>query len=104
MADINIIFEVRPGVIAHLCLSILHFGLRAFENLLKIGFHKKFKAQTCTQANRLKYNEAKAEIQAAFKARGIAVSRIRKTGGTSNTGMLKTKGSSLIYLQFNHFL
>ena len=88
VANPDIIFDVKPGVLSHLCLSILHFGLRSFENLLKIGYHKKFKRQTCTKENREKYKEAKKEIQDAFKTRGIAVSKIRKTGGTSNTGML----------------
>ena len=34
------IFPAVPGVIPMLCLSILHFLLRSFDHLLKLGFHK----------------------------------------------------------------
>ena len=36
------VFDIVPGVVPLLCLSILHFLLRAFDHLLKLGYHKKY--------------------------------------------------------------
>ena len=40
----------------------------------------------CAKVNRPLYEEAKAEIQLAFKTKGITVSKVQRQGGTSNTG------------------
>ena len=82
----NVIFEAVPGVIPLLCLSILHFLLRSFDHLLKLGYHKKFKTASCYEIHKPLFEETKEEIQRAFKARGITVSKVQRQGGTSNTG------------------
>ena len=79
-------YQLFPGVISYLCLSILHFGLRTVENLLKIGFHKYFKQNCCYEKNAHLKEKAMKEIQQAFLKKGLRVSMVCKEGGTTNTG------------------
>ena len=38
--DMRLQFIADPELLSHVCLSVLHFGLRSFENLLNVGFYK----------------------------------------------------------------
>ena len=89
MADGEIIYHLFPGAISYLCLSLLHFGLRTVENLLKIGFHKYFKQNCCYEKNLPLKEKAIKEIQQAFLKKGLRVSMVCKEGGTTNTGKYK---------------
>ena len=41
--DLDAVFELDPDALEMIILNILHFGLRIFSFLLKIGYHKYFK-------------------------------------------------------------
>ena len=86
LRDGEINYQFFPGAISYLCLSILHFGLRTVENLLKIGYHKYFKQNCCYAKNEHLKDKAMKEIQQAFLTKGLRVSMVCKNGGTTNTG------------------
>ena len=43
MTSLDAIFHLDPNALEMICLCILHFGLRIFSFLLKLGYHKTFK-------------------------------------------------------------
>ena len=101
LQDGEINYEFFPGVISYLCLSILHFGLRTIENLLKIGYHKYFKQNSCYAKNQHLKDKAMKEIQEAFLTKGLRVGMVCKKGGTTNTGKFFIYSDSFISYHFD---
>ena len=43
MTSLETIFQLNPEALEMICLCVLHFGLRLFSFLLKLGYHQTFK-------------------------------------------------------------
>ena len=43
MTSLDVIFKLDPEALELICLCVLHFGLRIFSFLLKLGYHQTFK-------------------------------------------------------------
>ena len=43
MTSLETIFKLDPEALEYIVLNILHFGLRIFSFLLKLGYHQTFK-------------------------------------------------------------
>ena len=97
-------YEISPEDINLLCLSILHFGLRLFDNLLKIGCSQSFKSHTCVDINKPAFNRRRDEIRDAFREEKGLLIDIPKPGGhgTSNDGEF-TKYLHLYNFKFKIF-
>ena len=75
-------FVPSDEALQQLCLSVLHFGLRAMEHIFKIGFRKRikqYKVYKKSPQERI-MQETEAEIKANFKARGLPVFEVRENG------------------------
>ena len=60
-------FEVESTSFLNYGASPLHFGLRAFSTLLKIGYKQDFKQHRVTKENSSKFEERKLLVKKAFK-------------------------------------
>ena len=90
LANPLFIFHNDPERLSKLCASILHFGLRIFDSLCKIGFKQDVKVYKVFKRNRRHYalyQRRREAIIAAFKARGRAIFQPKPGGqGSSNDG------------------
>lgn len=90
MANYSRQFEADPELLSELSASILHFLLRVFELLCKIGFRQDFKVWMVRKNNKRHkrlFERRKKQIIAAFKAKGLNIFQPRDGGrGTSNDG------------------
>ena len=66
--DVN--FLPDPEALGHLCLSVLHFGIRAVEHVFKVGFNQDFERFHCTEDFKPLKEDRKAQICAKFKSLG----------------------------------
>ena len=62
------IFRADPDLLAQLCLSVLHFGLRVIDLLFNIGFNQDFQCHQCRgEENKLLRSRRRAMIMKKFK-------------------------------------
>ena len=70
MKDFNrdLTFLADPQALAQLCLCVLHFGIRAFEHVCKVGFNQDFQCWQATGAEKQALKKIrKARIMQKFK-------------------------------------
>ena len=81
-------FNIHELALDCCCLSILHFGLRSLDHVLKLGMHQEFKQPRCSRPFKELFEEAKRRIQDACidEKNGLRVCFPSKKGGSSNTG------------------
>ena len=51
MTSLDAIFQLDPRALELLCLSVLHYGLRMFSFLMKLGYHQTFKVKDKSKFN-----------------------------------------------------
>ena len=62
------IFRADPDLLAQLCLSVLHFGLRVIDLVFNIGFNQDFQCHQCRgEEHKLLRSRRKAIIMKKFK-------------------------------------
>ena len=88
MTCLDVIFEINPDALEIVCLCILHFGLRMFSFLMKIGYHQDFKHTTKLEQFVPLYERRKEIIQNAFwEEKGLRVDQVKRDGvGNTSDG------------------
>ena len=66
--SLRALFMADPNLLAQLCLSILHFGLRSVDLIFNIGFNQDFKCPQCRgEEHHALRNSRKARILKRFR-------------------------------------
>ena len=97
MTSLESIFSINPDALEIICLCILHYGLRMFAFLMKLGYHQTFKHNTKLEIFIPEFEENKAKIQKAFyEEKGLRIDQVRSTGGST------TDGNVSLLSEFSH--
>ena len=113
------IFELDPEALEMICLNILHYGLRIFDLLLKIGYHQHFQVnllkieyisntfnyacifQHTTKLERFVplYDETKEKIQNEFwSKKRLRIDQVNRDGvGNTNDGNVSLTSCFIFY-------
>ena len=78
--DLLKFFRANPELLAELCLSPLHFGIRGMEHIFKVGFNQDFKQFYCRGEENHNLKEIrKAKILKRFKDLGLCFTQVTKS-------------------------
>ena len=95
--QIEMIFISDPEIMAILCLSVLHFGIRGTEHIFKVGFNQDFKQYQCRGEENIVLKAARREkILKRFKDLGCFTLMI-------NSHLFRTEDLTLFSKLFQHF-